>query len=138
MDCPGCQEPAFSAGTKLRVALRAQVRCPSCGFRLRLGPWPRCIQTLIGDLALVAGFAIAFQVASPTPFALSVGWWAALALALPTSAEPPSGDAPPPASEGLRVGLPVAIAVLAFLAFTPALGGEFVNFDDQENFTNKQ
>ncbi|MEE2672838.1 MAG: hypothetical protein VX466_03530 [Myxococcota bacterium] len=87
-------------------------------------------------MALLAGFAISFQVASPTPFALSVGWWAALALALPTSAEPPSGDAPPPASEGLRVGLPIAIAVLAFLAFTPALGGEFVNFDDQENFTN--
>ena len=136
MHCPGCQEPSISAGAKLRVALRMQVRCPACGFQVKLGLWPRLIHTLIGDLSLLAGLALSFQSASPAPFALSIGWWAALGLALPISAEPPRGEAPSPPSNGLRLGLPVLIALLAFLLFTPALGGEFVNFDDQAYFSD--
>ena len=40
---------------------------------------------------------------------------------------PTSGDPLPP---WIRVGLPSAIFLVAFLAFTPALSGDFLNWDD--------
>ena len=38
-------------------------------------------------------------------------------------------------SLALRLGLPIAVAVLAFLAFTPCLRADFVNWDDDVNIT---
>jgi tetratricopeptide (TPR) repeat protein len=43
--------------------------------------------------------------------------------------EPPS-DPADSLTPGLRVGIPAAIFLFAFLAFSPALGGEFLNWDD--------
>ncbi len=35
-----------------------------------------------------------------------------------------------------RVGVPVLVALICFAVFTPALDGDFVNFDDLANFTD--
>lgn len=42
----------------------------------------------------------------------------------------PSPSVANPSSSWLRVGLPAGIFLVSFLCFTPALGGEFLNWDD--------
>jgi hypothetical protein len=83
--CPGCHQDAISPGAKLRVALRSQVRCPACGVQVQFGLWPRIVHTLVGDLSLLLGFVVSYQLSVPAPFVLSIAWWIALGLALPLS-----------------------------------------------------
>lgn len=86
MQCPGCHANVITPAARLRIALRAQVRCPACGVQVRLSFWPRILHTVVADLSVVAGFVTSIQLAVPGPLVLSIAWWVALSLVVPASA----------------------------------------------------
>ena len=94
MQCPGCGGPTIAATAKLKIALRAQVRCPACGVQVRLSLWPRIAHAVLGDLALLAGFVLAWRLEMPGPLVLAIAWWLVLSLAMPTRAGAKAPDAP--------------------------------------------
>lgn len=83
MHCPGCDEDSLRVRQRVLVAARAQVRCPACGVAIRFGFWPRAIQSLFGEVFLLAGFLSALLYQSPFLLPLAAGSWLSLALLLP-------------------------------------------------------
>jgi len=83
MRCPGCGEDSLSGKDRLRVALRAQTRCPACGIAIHFGFWPRLVHSLFGDAALLTGAAGAFFWEAPFLLPLAASSWVSLALLLP-------------------------------------------------------
>lgn len=83
MRCPACEKQTLKVRDRLRVAARAQVRCPACGVAIRLGFWPRLVHLLLGDAVLVGGFVGALALQSPLVLGLASTSWVVVALIVP-------------------------------------------------------
>lgn len=81
--CPGCRENALRVRDRVRVAARANARCPACGIAIRFGTWPRIVHTLFGDAMLLGGLLGGFILQAPFFLFLASGSWLSLALLLP-------------------------------------------------------
>ena len=90
MRCPGCTQNVVTLGSRLRVAMRVQTRCPACGVAIRFGFWPRLVHSLFGDAMLLGGIAGALFWQAPFLMPLAAGSWLTLALLLPVEPGPKS------------------------------------------------
>lgn len=88
MQCPACCQNSLGVRQRLRIAARAQSRCPACGIAIRFGFWPRLFQTLFGEAFLLLAVAGTFFWQAPIVVVLATSSWLSLALLLPVQPDP--------------------------------------------------